>query len=75
MPAVVIAFVTQALSLAPLFIQAYNTIEPLVEQVTAALSKAGGPTAADLDALTEFEKQASAELHARALQAADPSAV
>lgn len=51
-----LAYVTAALQLAPLLIQAGAEIMTLANQVISVVQSSGEPTQADWDALTEIEK-------------------
>lgn len=70
MPTAILAFVQEALLLAPLVEKAFSTLQPLIVHVISVLSSGYNPTPQDAQQLAILRQQAQDILDQRAADAA-----
>jgi len=65
-PAAVLAFISEAISLAPLFMQAFGEVQSLIDQVFGVIKSGEAPTDADVANLKALRDKATAVIIQRA---------
>lgn len=63
--AAVLAFISEAIQLAPLFMQAFGEVQSLIDRVSGVVKSGSAPTDADVADLKALRDQATATLHQR----------
>ncbi len=68
-PAAVLAFISEAIQLAPLFMQAFGEVQSLIDEVFGVIKSGNAPSDADVANLKALRDKATAILDQRAADA------